>query len=75
MQLDTIRNALAERPTRPHVLTLAGGETVEVPHPDFALFPGPQTGLDFFIVVRSGGGFRVVSVDAVSSIDVPAARA
>lgn len=75
MQLDTIRQALNERPARPHVLTLAGGETVEVPHPDFALFPGPTTGLDFFIVARPGGGFRVVSVDAVSSIDVPAARA
>lgn len=71
MNIGAIRDTLLARPDRPHTLTLASGEQIMVPHVDFVMFPGPRTGLDWFMVVAPGQGHRIVSADAVASIAVP----
>lgn len=70
MKLQAIKHAIVAGPAGGQVLVLHSGERVEVPHPDFALFPGPEAEQDFFFGVKRAGGFTLVSAEAVSSLDV-----
>ncbi len=67
MKLATPRSALFAR-TQPHVLTLTGGEEIQVPHPDFVLFPAEASGDEWFIVQRPPGAFLLVDAATVATV-------
>lgn len=72
MTKDAILDALNHAPSQPKALHLADGSRLPVPHPDLLVFPGPR-GPEVCVLFRPSGGFRVIALDQVVSVDVPAA--
>lgn len=64
-------DALSHEPSRPKALHLADGSRLPVPHPDLLVFPGPR-GPEVCVLFRPTGGFRVIGLGHIVSVDVPA---
>jgi hypothetical protein len=67
MKLKAIREFYDSEPFRPFTIHLADGRSVEVPHREF-LFIHPRE--ETIIVALPEGGFRMLSSDLVTEIDV-----
>lgn len=73
MTKDAILHALSHAPSKPKALHPADGCRMPVPHPDPLVFPGPR-GPEVRVLFRPSGGFRVIALDHVVSVDVTAAE-
>lgn len=72
MTKDAILDALTPGPSQPKTLHLADGSRLPVPHPDLLVFPGPR-GPEVCVLFRPSGGFRVIGLEHIVSVDVPTA--
>jgi hypothetical protein len=72
MNKATILDALHHHPNRPKQLHLTDGTRLEVPHPDQLVFPGEPA---VCVLFRRDGGFRVIELAHIVSVDVPAVPA
>jgi hypothetical protein len=73
MNLAEIHDAILTRPTVRHALRLNSGDSLDIPHADFARFPARSRGLGWFLVLRPDGGFVMVDASSVAALEVPAA--
>lgn len=71
MNKQTILDALHHDPRARKRLHLADGTSLEVPHPDQLLFPREPR---VCVLFRRDGGFRVIDLDHVVSVDVPPSK-
>jgi hypothetical protein len=69
MNRETIRDALLVNPGRPSTLRMSDGTQIDVPHPDFLLFFGPEGPGDVGILRKPDGGFRIIALDEVTYVD------
>jgi len=65
MTTDTLREAV--RTGRPFKITMAGGRTVEIPHPEFAMISG--SGRIFYVAKPDSDLFEAFDVFLITGVE------
>ena len=71
MNKSEIMDVLSQHPHTTKTMRLADGQALEIRHPDQVSFPDERLPR-VCAVFPSSGGFRLVSLDQIVSVDMPA---